>query len=99
MRSDELLFFIGRGYISAARYTFDAHLLSKNTNRGKAISISKKTIHGKTISISKKTIRGKAISVSKKSMSWQGYKHSENYQNNLSDCFTKSAIYDKMIGE
>lgn len=87
MRSDELLFFIARGYISAVRYTSDAHLLSKNTNRDKAISISKKTIHGKTISISKK------------SMSWQGYKHSENYQNNLSDCFTKSAIYDKMIGE
>lgn len=60
-------FFIARGYISAARHTSDAHLLSKNTNRGKAISISKKTIHGKTISISKKTIRGKAISVSKKS--------------------------------
>lgn len=79
--------FFGRGYISAARHTSDAHLLSKNTNRGKAISISKKTI------------RGKAISVSKKSMSWQGYKHSENYQNNLYDCFTKSTIYDKMIGE
>ena len=59
MRSDELLFFIGRGYISAA------HLLSKNTNHGKAISKSKKTIHGKTISISKKTIRGKAISIVK----------------------------------
>lgn len=87
MRSDELLFFVARGYISAVHYTFDAHLLSKNTNRGKAISKSKKTI------------RGKAISVSKKSMSWQGHKHSENYQNNLYDCFTKSAIYDKMIGE
>lgn len=59
MRSDELLFFIGRGYISAVhytsaeRYTSDAHLLSKNTNRGKAISKSKKTIHGKAISIVK----------------------------------------------
>lgn len=53
MRSDELLFFIGRGYISAVRYTSDAHLLSKNTNRGKAISISKKTNLGKAISIVK----------------------------------------------
>lgn len=72
MRSDELLFFIGRGYISAVRYTYaerytsDAHLLSKNTNRGKAISKSKKTIHGKTISKSNKNIYGKAISISKK---------------------------------
>lgn len=65
MRSDELLFFIARGYISAVRYTSAAHLLSKNTNRGKAISKSKKTIHGKTISIIKKTIRGKAISIVK----------------------------------
>lgn len=65
MRSDELLFFIVRGYISAARYTSAAHLLIKNANRGKAISKSKKTIHGKTISISKKTIRGKAISIVK----------------------------------
>lgn len=87
MRSDELLFFIARGYISAARHTSDAHLLSKNTNRGKAISKSKKSNHGK------------AISISKKSMSWQGHKHSENYQNNLSDCFTNSGIYDKMIRE
>lgn len=59
MRSDELLFFIGRGYISAVRYTYAerytsaAHLLSKNANRGKAISKSKKTIHGKAISIVK----------------------------------------------
>lgn len=65
MRSDELLFFIGRGYTSAARHTSDAHLLSKNTNRGKAISVSKKTIHGKTISVSKKSNRGKAISIVK----------------------------------
>lgn len=65
MRSDELLFFIARGYISAARHTSDAHLLSKNTNRGKAISVSKKTIHGKAISVSKKSNHGKAISVVK----------------------------------
>lgn len=54
MRSDELLFFIVRGYTSVERYTSDAHLLSKNTNRGKAISKSKKTIHGKAISVRKK---------------------------------------------
>jgi hypothetical protein len=65
MRSDELLFFIGRGYISAVRYTSAAHLLRKNTNRDKAISKSKKTIHGKAISVSKKTIHGKAISIVK----------------------------------
>lgn len=59
MRSDELLFFIGRGYISAA------HMLSKFTYRSKAISKSKKTIRGKAISIIKKTIRGKAISIDK----------------------------------
>lgn len=77
MRSDELLFFIARGYISAAchtsaarymsaaRYISAAHLLIKNANRGKAISKSKKTIHGKTISVSKKSNRGKAISIVK----------------------------------
>lgn len=65
MRSDELLFFIARGYISAACHTSDAHLLSKNTNRGKAISKSKKTIRGKAISISKILYRGEAISIVK----------------------------------
>lgn len=65
MRSDELLFFIARGYTSAARHTSDAHLLSKNTNRGKAISKSKKTIRGKAISISKILYRGEAISIVK----------------------------------
>ena len=93
MRSDELLFFIGLGYISAVRYTSAEHYTSA------APLFSKFTYHGKAISKNKKIIHGKAISVSKKSMSWQGHKHSENYQNNLSDCFTKSAIYDKMIGE
>ena len=65
MRSDELLFFIGRGYISAASYTSAALFFSKKTIRGKTISVSKKTIRGKTISISKKTIRGKLISIVK----------------------------------
>lgn len=65
MRSDELLFFIGRGYISAVRYTSDAHLLSKNTNRGKAIIKSKFTYHGKAISVSKNINHGKAISIVK----------------------------------
>lgn len=65
MRSDELLFFIARGYTSAVRHTSDAPFLSKNTNRGKAISKSKKTIHGKTICISKKSNRGKAIIIVK----------------------------------
>lgn len=60
MRSDELLFFIARGYISAV------HLLSKKRKYGKANSKSKFTYHGEAISISKKTIRGKAISISKK---------------------------------
>lgn len=59
MRSDELLFFIARGYISAAL------MFSKKRKHGKAISKSKFTYHGKTISISKKTIRGKAISIVK----------------------------------
>lgn len=65
MGSDELLFFIARGYISAVHYTSAAHLLSKNTNHGKAISKSKKSNHGKAISVSKKSNRGEAISIVK----------------------------------
>lgn len=65
MRSDELLFFIARGYTSDARHTSDALFLSKKTIHGKTISKSKKTIRGKAINISKKTICGKAISIVK----------------------------------
>lgn len=53
MRSDELLFFIACGYISAALYTSAALLLSKVNEHGKTISIVKNLYRGKAISIVK----------------------------------------------
>ncbi len=65
MRSDELLFFIGRGHISAARYTYAELYTSAARYISAEHLFSKFTYHGKAISKSKFTYRGKAISISK----------------------------------